>query len=220
MTNCLTLNKSSKRWSRFAEETTLHGFPEWYKSRHGGHKIFWIIIIVLAFALAGYEIYMVFDDYLERPIINKYDWYVILEQCLLFSNGFRASVFCRHPATAFQFPQVEICANSMINNSRLKELKMHSQFALMLKRAEVNSIFFSLLEEIFQVAPGDIFDYPVFVQVVTQPTEQQASIKMVANSFNSKIPFGRISNAELVLKKGATKRLLSFSQWCFYFRMK
>lgn len=66
--------QTTKQFGRFAEETTLHGFPDIHKSRNRYLRIFWIVVLLISTIAVAYEIYKVVGDYMDRPIITMYDW--------------------------------------------------------------------------------------------------------------------------------------------------
>jgi hypothetical protein len=116
--NTVETNRAKRKptilFSSFAEETTLHGFPDIHRSKNVWHKVFWTVVLFLSIIAVVYEIFELVNEFNERPILTLYDW--------------------KSKKEGLIFPEMTICSeNMMINYTKLKESKIHWQIVELAK---------------------------------------------------------------------------------------
>jgi hypothetical protein len=155
--------RRTQRFASFAQETTLHGIPNIHHSKSTRRKIFWTVVLLLSGIAVVYEIYKVIGDYKNRPILTLYDF--------------------KSPNELF-LPQVTICSeNTLINYTKIRELKIHPQIVEFAKSTLSMNDKFTLgaLNRAYGVK------YPNYFSVFSEPTKDKARARLtkVLNKFST-----------------------------------
>lgn len=113
----------------FCENTSFHGFSEWYRAQNVFMKTLWVIIISCSLIGTSYEVFNVINDYRRAPTSTVYEF--------------------ETPDDGLIFPQVLLCNTNFLNASKVK--------ALNYSKATVNAAKFLILNPVEDVI-GSVFD--------------------------------------------------------------
>lgn len=122
-------NSFNEMLREFCENTSFHGFPEWYRAQNVYMKTLWILIISFGLIGTGYEVYNVVNDYRTAPTSTVYEF--------------------ETPDDGMIFPQILLCNTNFLNGSRAR-MKNYSN-------AVVNAAKFLILNPVEDVI-GSVFD--------------------------------------------------------------
>ena len=64
------------------EISTAHGYPIIFKSKRWYGKLFWILVLLVAFGAFGRQSYILFDRYLQAPVAVEVSWNKNKSLCL------------------------------------------------------------------------------------------------------------------------------------------